>query len=187
MSETATEAGPIDHRKVSSGAVMEETSETRTVPDALEVARASAERLSEICTELAEDDAQRKPGVGKLSAIEHVVHLLDMERDVFHVRFRRVLDEDAPQLASVSMEHLVEADRVESGDLAALVAEWLAERKVNLDLVAGTSEDQWDRVATQPDQGPLTFRELVHQWSRHDMDHLRQLEIIAMNSRERNL
>lgn len=155
--------------------------------DCIAQALAGPVRLREICGELDDAAAIRKPGQGKLSAIEHLCHLHDMERDVFGVRLRRVLNESSPRLAPVSMDHHVEESRWRGRAFADLVAEWEAVRRSNIEIVAAAGSDDFERVALQPDVGRITFLQIVRQWARHDREHLRQLEIIALNSRERNL
>jgi hypothetical protein len=62
---------------------------------------------------------------------------------------------------------------------------WAVARQDNVDLVASTTSDQWSRPVNHPDLGRATFADVVDRWSRHDMDHLRQVEIIALNAGER--
>ena len=65
--------------------------------------------------------------------------------------------------------------------------EWQRLRRANVDLVEPTGPAEWSRPVRHPDLGNATFADVVHRWSRHDTDHLRQIEIIARNCRERNL
>jgi hypothetical protein len=167
--------------------VSEDRTEDMSLADCVARALAGPARLRELCGQLDEAAATRKPGRGKLSAIEHVCHLFDMERDVFGVRLRRVLNESSPRLAPVSMDHFVEESRWRGRTLADLAAEWEVERRVNIELVAAAEPEDFERVALQPDVGRITFLQIARQWARHDREHLRQLEIIALNSRERNL
>lgn len=139
------------------------------------------------CDDLDHAAAIRKPGVGKLSAIEHVCHLIEMERDVFGVRLQRILDEDSPRLDAVSMDHFVDPARWQGRTLGDLIEEWEQIRRANVQRVAGAGNDDLDRIALQPDVGRISFLQVVRQWARHDREHVRQLEILARNSRERNL
>jgi len=155
---------------------------------ALAAARAAPARVHAASRGLDEPDARRKPGVGKLSLFEHMAHLLDMEREVFGVRLRRVLAEEHPRLEPVDQEHLVDTTRWGDRTFASLLGDWEHERAVNLSLVEGTGPEQWARTCRHPDLGPgATFADLVERWARHDAEHLRQMEIVAMNCRERNL
>jgi hypothetical protein len=156
------------------------------IDSCLERSRTGPGVLSETCRGLAEEDHRRKPGAGKLSILEHMAHMLDMERDVFSVRLRRVLEEDNPKLDPVDQEHYVDEARYEGRTFENLYDEWAELRRSNVDLVEATDDSQWPRPVRHPDLGNATFADVVHRWSRHDADHLRQIEIIARNCRERN-
>ena len=137
---------------------------------------------------LSEEDARRKPGVGKLSIIEHLSHMLDMERDVFSVRLRRVLAEDNPRLEPVDQEHVVDEAHWRDRSYADIVDEWERLRFENVRLVCETGEAEWSRPVRHPDIGEkATFADVVARWARHDGEHLRQIEILARNSKERTL
>ena len=153
----------------------------------LELTRSGPAGLQDATRGLTDEDFQRKPGAGKLSLLEHVTHMLDMERDVFGVRLRRVLEEDNPKLDPVDQEHYVDESRYAGRSFQEIVDEWERLRRANVDLVESTGPEQWARPVRHPDLGNATFADVVHRWSRHDADHLRQIEIIARNCRERNL
>jgi hypothetical protein len=168
----------------------------RPVPEAktdLEFMEACLERtrggpgaIADMCRGLSEEDLARKPGAGKLSVLEHAIHMLDMERDVFGVRLRRVLEEDDPKLDPVDQEHYVDETRYAGRTYRQIFDEWEKLRRANVELVEGTGPEQWARPVRHPDLGKATFADVVNRWSRHDADHLRQIEIIARNCRERS-
>jgi hypothetical protein len=154
----------------------------------VERARLGPPVVREAVRGLSDEDARRKPGAGKLSIIEHLWHLLEMEREVFAVRLRRVLTEDNPKLAPVNQEHFVEDVHVEGRDCAGIVDEWERLRLANVAVVEGTCEADWKRPTRHPELGDkATFADVVGRWSRHDGDHVRQIEILARNAHERNL
>ena len=156
------------------------------IDSCLATTRGGPDALRESCSGLTEEDARRKPGVGKLSLREHMAHMLDMERDVFGVRLRRVLEEDNPKLDPVNQEHEVDDTRYAGRTFPELLDEWAQLRRANVDLVASTQPGQWARPVRHPDLGNATFADVVGRWARHDADHLRQIEIIARNCHERN-
>ncbi len=155
---------------------------------AIELARSGPATLRELCTGLDANDWVRKPGVGKLSLIEHVWHMLDMERDVFGARMRQVLAEDDPRLEPLDVEeHGVREEGLAAGTLDEILSDWGAARAENLALVESTTDADWARPLHHPQIGRATFLDVALRWSRHDADHLRQIEIIVLNCRERNL
>lgn len=155
------------------------------IESCLERARSGSSHLADLCRGLGEDDFRRKPGVGKLSLFEHIGHMLDMERDVFGVRLRRVLEEDNPQLDPVDQEHYDDESRYAGRTFEELRKEWEELRRANIELVDRTGPEEWKRRVRHPDLGNATFADVVQRWSRHDADHMRQIEIIARNCRER--
>jgi hypothetical protein len=148
--------------------------------------RAGPDALADVCRGLPDEALRRKPGSGKLSILEHMTHLLDMERDVFGVRLRRVLEEDDPKLEPVDQEHFVDEARYAGRTFQEVFDEWRKLRGANLELVEATGAAEWERPVRHPDLGKATFADVVHRWSRHDADHLRQIDIIARNCRERS-
>ena len=165
---------------------MSEPKKDRAFIDAcLERTRAGPVALLDVTRGLTDEDVRRKPGAGKLSLLEHMAHMLDMERDVFGVRLRRVLEEDNPKLDPVDQEHFVDESRYAGRTFQQLLEEWAELRRANVSLVESTGQADWPRPVRHPDLGKATFADVVHRWSRHDADHLRQAEIIARNCRER--
>ncbi len=167
--------------------VRSDPKDPESIESCLERARRGPAELRARCLGLKEEDTRRKPGVGKLSIVEHVCHMLDMERDVFGERLRRVLDEDNPRLAPVKQDHYVEEERWRGRTFAELLDEWEKLRSANIARVEATVAADWSRPVQHPDLGKATFADVVARWSRHDVEHLRQIEIIARNCAERNL
>ena len=154
----------------------------------VERSRAGPPAVRDAVRGLSEDDARRRPGVGKLSIIQHLQHMLDMERDVFNVRLRRVLEEDNPRLDPVNQEHLIEEHEIGDRPYADILDEWERLRLENVLLVQRTSEADWQRPVRHPDVGEkATFADVVARWARHDGEHVRQIEILARNAHERGL
>ena len=78
----------------------EEPSPGEAIVQSVERARGGPAVLRELCSGLDPADTTRKPGVGKLSIIEHACHLLEMETDVFGARIRTVLEGETASLAA---------------------------------------------------------------------------------------
>lgn len=153
-----------------------------------ERARAGPPAVRDAVRGLSEEDARRKPGVGKMSIIEHLSHMLDMEREVFAVRLQRVLAEDNPRLEPVDQEHVVDEAHWRDRTYAEIVDDWERLRLENVQLVERTTEADWSRPVRHPDVGEkATFADVVARWARHDGEHVRQIEILARNAKERNL
>ncbi len=123
------------------------------------------------------DDVRRSPGAGQWSALACLQHLVDTERDVFPVRVRAFLagrdfaafDPDAQGTRAVG-----ESDPVAlAGDFAQL-------RAASLELLKGVGEADLDRTARHAALGPVTLREMLHEWVAHDLNHTIQAERALM-------
>ncbi len=163
----------------------DESPEPDDLSGAVEAARAGPARVRELCAGLSDADFRWKPGVGKLSLVEHLVHMVEMERSVFGVRLRRILAEDDPRLEPLDESHFIEEELLLRHAPADLLDAWEDCRRGNVDLVTSAAPEQWERPVQHPDLGKTTFRGVVGRWTRHDLDHVRQIEIIALNMQER--
>lgn len=91
------------------------------------------------------------------SPLGQLCHVRDIEIDGYHVRLRRMLDEDHPLLVSVD------------GDALAAIRD---ARRETLDLVSRLAPGQFARTGEFEGYGALTVRGLVHYLCSHDQQHL---------------
>lgn len=110
--------------------------------------------------------------------LEQLWHLRDIERDGYHVRFRRTLAEQAPLLADID-SYALAASRGERGPAEQALAEFEAARAETVALLASLEEGQLARPATFDGFGPVTVRGLMHLLSSHDHQHLAGLQWLA--------
>lgn len=129
-------------------------------------------------TELfSESSLRRRPAPGEWSALECLLHLIDLDRGVFPQRVHALLagenfpaffpDEDGASLR----------EDVSAGVLA---AEFDALRRENLKLLDGISSADLDKTAVHAELGPVTLGNLLHEWGGHDLMHLVQAEQALM-------
>lgn len=119
--------------------------------------------------------------------LEHVTHMLGMERDVFAHRMHQTLDQESPRVQRVIGDYFAEADMVEARSLEDSIDEYTRRRAANVALVEGTGPEQWERAWLHPDGRKRTLLDLIQEWATHDDEHLRQIQILARNAEERNL
>jgi hypothetical protein len=113
------------------------------------------------------------------SALEHVCHLRDIERDGYQVRVQRLLDEVEPSLASLDGYEIARERRYESTDPAQALAEFRQARADTLARLRGLGEGQLARAGDFAEYGRLTLRALVHYLRSHDQQHLAGLHWLA--------
>jgi hypothetical protein len=112
----------------------------------------------------------------RLTALQQLCHVRDIEVDGYHVRLRRMLTEDAPTLASIDTDALVGERRYSEDDPRAVLAAIRAARSATIETVAALRADQLARTGTFEGYGRLTVKALIHYLCSHDQQHLAGLE-----------
>jgi len=110
------------------------------------------------------------------SAIEQLCHVRDIEVDGYHVRLRRMRDEDHPVLASIDGEELAHTRSYATADAASVLAAIRAARTTTLDIITRLAPTQLARTAQFDGYGVLTMRSLIHYLCSHDQQHLSGLQ-----------
>ncbi len=144
----------------------------RAFPDQL------AAHFAAVPTEFANWAPQSWDGIPseRFTAIEQVCHVRDIEIEGYHVRIRRILQEDTPTLESIDSEWIArERDYASSNAHQALTA-FRAARAETMGLLANLGAEQLSRTAIFDGYGSLTLRSLVHYLCSHDQQHLAGLQ-----------
>jgi len=114
-------------------------------------------------------------GVGEgWSASEIAAHLADIEV-VLGWRIRQVLSEDEPALQPFDQNDWAAALRYGERDTEVALKAYAAQRAANVEILAGLSEEGWERRFRHPEFGPASLRTLVRHISDHDLAHLAQI------------
>jgi DinB superfamily len=103
---------------------------------------------------------------------EQLCHIRDIEIDGYHVRLRRMRDEEQPILASIDSEALVLPRRYAEADPAAVLAAFRAARAETLAIIDALDDRHLDRRGRFEGYGELTLRALIHYLCSHDQQHL---------------
>jgi DinB superfamily len=114
-----------------------------------------------------------------LTAMEQICHVLDIERDGYHVRFDRTLAEINPTLASLDTYALAKARDYSFSSVIHALEEFRQARRITLALITKLTPEQLDRHATFEGYGALTLRSLVHYLCSHDQQHLAGLQWLS--------
>ncbi len=120
------------------------------------------------------------PAPGKWSAAEIVCHLADCEL-VFGFRLRQTLAEDAPTIQPFDQEKWAATYAGIPAQQALGV--FRAMRGWNLRLIGKALPTAANRPVTHPERGTMTFMTIVETMAGHDINHLRQLERMAYETR----
>jgi hypothetical protein len=106
------------------------------------------------------------------SAVGHVCHLRDIEADGYHVRLRRLLDEERPSLASIDGHELARERRYDEADVEDALAAFRAARGRTLATLRSLTDADLDRAGEFAEYGALTLGALLHYLRSHDQQHL---------------
>jgi hypothetical protein len=113
------------------------------------------------------------------SALEHVCHLRDIERDGYHVRIARMIEEDNPSLVSIDGDVLARERRYDAADVDDALASFRAARAETVERLRRLDEAQLAREGFFAEYGTLTLRALVHYLRSHDQQHLAGIQWLA--------
>jgi DinB superfamily len=108
--------------------------------------------------------------------IQQICHVRDIEIDGYHVRFRRILNESNPTLASIESEELARERSYSTSNAEEVFTAFRNARAQTVDLISGLSPEQLGRTAVFEGYGPLSLRSLVHYLCSHDQQHLAGLQ-----------
>jgi len=106
------------------------------------------------------------------TAIEQICHIRDIEIDGYHVRLRRLLDEDAPCLVSIDSYQVARERRYPDAPVPQILSAFRQARAQTVELLASLTEEQWQRKGSFEGYGPVTVTGLVHYLCSHDQQHI---------------
>jgi hypothetical protein len=113
------------------------------------------------------------------TAIGQLCHVRDIETDGYHVRFRRLLEEEMPFLPGVDGDALMVERRYSESDPAEVLAAIRKARAETVALLESLDADQLARRGDFDGYGPVTLRAMVHYLCSHDQQHLSGLQWLA--------
>ena len=145
--------------------------------DPMEIISTTADRLGRLTSGFGPDVCDRRPALGKWSIREIIAHLADCEM-VFAFRLRQTLSEEHPSIQP--FDQGVWAERYKIYDLPSAIALFSAARAWNVKLLQGTSEAERKLTVVHPERGSMTLWTIVETMAGHDVNHLNQLERLAL-------
>lgn len=135
--------------------------------------------LEHLVENLSDEEIGWRPIPNKWSIGEIVVHLRDVEREVFQTRIRRTVTEENPVFEYFDQNHVAEERNYREQDAREALAEFRELRQKTTDFLGSVPSHMWDRVGVHPHRGPSTLEEqITYQIKNHDMTHLVQIKDI---------
>lgn len=145
--------------------------------DAMEVFTTTPDRIRRLTSGLGSSVCNRSPAPGKWSVREIVAHLADCEI-VFAFRLRQTLSQKHPTIQP--FDQGIWAERYAIYDLPLATTLFTAARRWNIKLVQGTSSAERKLPITHPERGSMTLWTIVETMAGHDVNHLNQIERLAL-------
>jgi uncharacterized damage-inducible protein DinB len=141
------------------------------------VLTSTADRLYALTTPLSGAQIDRPVAPGKWSIREIAAHLADCEL-VFSFRLRQTLSQKHALIRPFDQE--VWATRYAAYDLDSALSLFKAARNWNLRLLTTVTEEDRHHPTTHPERGTMTFWTIVETMAGHDINHLQQIERLAL-------
>lgn len=105
-----------------------------------------------------------------------LAHLRDDEFLTMRMRLERMLAEEQRPLLMPFDETAWAANRWTGRDaLPELLADFREQRAASLQILRRLGDEDWPRVAYQPEMGEVTVRTWTEHWVEHDQTHINQL------------
>src|SRR6201995_4221831 len=145
--------------------------------DPLKVVATTARHLEQLSVALGPARIEESPAPGKWSPHEILCHLADCEI-VFAFRLRQALAEDHHVIQPFDQE--LWAANYAAYDPQAAMMTFSCVRQWNLMLLRSVLPAAMAKPMTHPERGAMTFHELIEMIAGHDLNHLTQLEAIAV-------
>ncbi len=144
-----------------------------------DVLASTPDRLTALARQLEPDGYKRSYAPGKWSARQILCHLADCEI-AFAFRLRQALAEDHHTIQPFDQEQW--AERYAMLDAQEALAVFSGLRRWNLLLLETVSSADCAKPVSHPERGEMTFQTVVEIMAGHDLNHLQQLETIAVPS-----
>ncbi len=149
--------------------------------DIVEEFEAGGQKLRPAVIGLTREQLLAKPGPGKWSIQELVIHLGDSEAIAID-RMKRVIAEDNPTLLRADEQAYVDRLHCDAQDLQDAVTLFELNRRQFARVLRQLDDSEFERVGTHnAELGRITLAGLVENYSKHLDHHLQRLEQIRRN------
>lgn len=129
-------------------------------------------------------EAAAAPGPdGAFSPVEHCWHLVDLEREGFAVRIRRLREEAEPVLPDFDGGRIAAERNYRSLSLDAGLAAFRRARLDNLAVIRSLGDDEWRRGGTQEGVGKISLCDIPGMMFEHDSAHREEIECWEQSTR----
>jgi hypothetical protein len=141
--------------------------------DCLDLLEETPGILRGLMRELTEDDAKWKPAPDRFSVAEVLAHLSHSEGHCYRTRVDRFLSDELPEFepdeAQMFLDLYRDADPEDAFD------HFEEQRESNVEFLRTLPRSVGERRAMHREAGEITLQQMLHEWSMHDLGHIRQI------------
>lgn len=142
-------------------------------------------RVRSLVADLSDDDTRWKYAPQEFSALEHICHLCDLEREGYAARIEKLLHEEQPFLPDFDGSRIA-AERDYNNQQSAIMLDAFAEaRASNVRAARNLTAEHLARSGTLERVGRITLGEVLLKMREHDEAHLQELNILREQLRQR--
>jgi hypothetical protein len=120
---------------------------------------------------LSASEATRPGPDNAFSPVEQCWHLVDLEREGFALRMRRLRAEESPSLPDFDGSEIARDRNYRGRSLSEGLAEFRQARTESLALIESIEAEEWNRSGIQEGVGPVTLCDVPVMMSEHDAAH----------------
>ena len=151
----------------------------------LRVQRSTPQKLAKLIKGLDKKRMSQPPAPGKWSIAEILAHLADTEL-VAGWRMRLVLGQNGTPIQAFDQDVWASTFNYRRRDPKVSLQTFTVLRENNLALLKSISKQLWGNYGIHQERGKEPIAHMVRMFAGHDLNHLRQVEQIAKQSRKRS-
>ena len=133
--------------------------------------------LRALMCELSDEDARWKPAPDRFSVAEVLAHLSHSEGHCYRVRLERFMSEELPEFGADDASMYLDLYR--NADPAEEFRHFGEQRQSNVEFLRGLPAEAAGRTALHRTAGEITLGQMLHEWTLHDLGHIRQVAELA--------
>ncbi len=141
--------------------------------DCLDLLQETPAILRGLMRGLSHDDAQWKPASDRFSVAEVLAHLAHSETHCYRMRVDRILNEELPEFEEDNAQTYLDLYR--NADAEASFQHFKEQRAANIKFLRTLPRTAGQRKARHKVVGEFTLQQMLHEWSMHDLGHIRQI------------
>jgi hypothetical protein len=146
---------------------------TESELECLDQLEATPAILRGLMCDLSVEDTEWKPAPDRFSIAEVLAHLSHSEGDCYGARVGRFMSEELPTFQSDDAQMYLELYR--NAKAVDAFDQFEARREANVEYLRALPRGAGERRARHPEAGEITLQQMLHEWTMHDLGHIRQI------------